>query len=97
MTGRKVGAAESLRIGLCEEVVPNGEARAAAERLAMTIAGHPQTCVRVDRRSVYLQESLGQRDALEAEWLNCAGTFKAEGAAGAASFAGGVGRHGAAR
>jgi enoyl-CoA hydratase len=32
--------------------------------------------------------------ALESEWNNCSGTFKAEGAAGAARFAKGVGRHG---
>jgi len=32
--------------------------------------------------------------ALEREWTNCTGTFKAEGAAGATRFAKGAGRHG---
>src|SRR6185295_10195560 len=58
ITGRKVEAAECLRIGLCERVVPEGEARSAAAELARQIAGFPQVCVRADRRSVYLQHGL---------------------------------------
>ena len=53
MTGRKLDAEECLRIGLCEKVVPRGEARKAAEEMAQEIARFPQACVRVDRRSVY--------------------------------------------
>jgi enoyl-CoA hydratase len=34
VTGRKVGADECLRIGLCEMVVPKGQARNAAEDMA---------------------------------------------------------------
>lgn len=94
MTGRKVEASECLRIGLCEYVVPSGQAREAAERLAHEIARFPQICVRADRRAVYLQHGLPEEAALKVEWNNCKGTFKAEGAAGAARFAGGVGRHG---
>jgi enoyl-CoA hydratase len=94
MTGRKVEAQECLRIGLCEMVVPKGQARAAAEEMAHTIAGFPQISLRADRRSVYLQYGLPERAALEREWTNCAGTFKAESAAGVARFAGGAGRHG---
>jgi enoyl-CoA hydratase len=94
MTGRKVDAAECLRIGLCEHVVPPGGARRAAEELARRIAGFPQVCVRADRRSVYLQHGLPVAKAVKREWTNCSGTFKAEGASGAARFARGVGRHG---
>jgi enoyl-CoA hydratase len=94
MTGRKVTAQECERIGLCEQVVASGQARTAAEALAQQIATFPQRCVQVDRRSVYLQEGLPELQALEREWLNCAGTFKAEGAEGVARFAKGVGRHG---
>ena len=65
MTGRKVTAAECERIGLCEQVVPTGQARAAAEDLAHRIAAFPQICVRVDRRSVYLQHDLPELSALE--------------------------------
>jgi len=94
LTGRAVPAAEALQIGLCERVVPSGEARAAAEELARHIASFPQVCVRADRRSVYLQHDLGERDALRREWTNCSGVFKANGAEGVARFAAGAGRHG---
>src|SRR5881392_2614389 len=53
LTGRKVPAEECLRIGLCEYLVPNGEARAKAEALAQEIARFPQACMRADRLSVY--------------------------------------------
>ena len=94
MTGRKVDADECLRIGLCERVVPKGQARRAAEDMAHEIARFPQACVRADRRSVYLQHGLSEHAALEVEWYNCTGVFKAEGAAGVARFAKGGGRHG---
>ncbi|HEY0523378.1 MAG TPA: crotonase/enoyl-CoA hydratase family protein [Stellaceae bacterium] len=94
MTGRKVDAEECLRIGLCERVVPQGQARRAAEDMAHMIAQFPQAAMRADRRSVYLQQGLDEHAALEREWYNCTGIFKAEGAAGAAKFAKGAGRHG---
>jgi enoyl-CoA hydratase len=94
MTGRKVPAAECLAIGLCETVVPSGQARLAAETMAQQIASFPQACLRADRRSVYLQQGLPEFAALEREWKNCAGTFSAEGARGVARFASGAGRHG---
>jgi enoyl-CoA hydratase len=94
MTGRKIGADECLRIGLCEKVVPKGRARQAAEAMAREIARLPQLSLRADRRSVYLQYGLPERAALEKEWYNCTGVFKAEGAAGVGQFAKGAGRHG---
>jgi len=94
MTGRRVDAEECLRIGLCEKLVPRGQARQAAESMAQEIAGFPQACLRADRRSVYLQHGLPDDVALEREWTNCTGVFKAEGATGAARFAQGAGRHG---
>jgi enoyl-CoA hydratase len=94
MTGRRVDADECLRIGLCERVVPKGHARQAAEEMARAIAGFPQLSLRADRRSVHLQYGLTERAALEKEWCNCTGIFKAESAAGVARFAGGAGRHG---
>jgi enoyl-CoA hydratase len=94
MTGRKVEAAECLRIGLCEMIVPKGQSRHAAEAMAHEITRFPQASLRADRRSVYLQHGLTERAALEREWYNCTGVFKAEGAAGVARFAKGDGRHG---
>jgi enoyl-CoA hydratase len=94
LTGRKVPADECLRIGACEQVVPRGQARAAAEALAREIARFPQECVRADRRSVYLQHGLPVREAMRREWGNSRDVVASEGAAGAARFAGGKGRHG---
>lgn len=94
LTGRKVDAEECLRVGLCERVVAEGESRAAAEALAHEIARFPQECVRADRRSVLLQEGLSEADALRAEWECSSGVVEREGAAGAARFARGRGRHG---
>lgn len=94
LTGRKVEADECLRIGLCEKVVPKGQARRAAEEMAQLIASFPQVCVRADRQSVYLQHGLPEDMAVEAEWENCSGVFKAGGAEGVARFTSGAGRHG---
>ena len=94
LTGRKVEADEALRIGLCEYVVPEGQARAKAEALAHEIARFPQGCMRADRVSARAQAGRSERDALRLEWENSKGMVEAEGAAGAARFASGKGRHG---
>ena len=93
LTGRRVDADEALRIGLCEYVVPEGEARTRAESLAHDLCRYPQACLRADRRSARAQHGLAERDALRQEWWNS----KAEvtrGIEGAARFAGGKGRGG---
>ena len=94
LTGRKVPADECHRIGLCERVVPDGESRAAAEALAHEITRFPQGCMRADRRSVFLQDGRSEMDGLRAEWACSAALVEREGAAGAARFASGKGRHG---
>jgi enoyl-CoA hydratase len=94
LTGRKVTAEEALRIGACERVVADGESRKAAEAMAREIARYPQACMRADRRSVHMQQGLALRDAMRKEWYNGVPAFLAEGAAGAARFAAGKGRHG---
>jgi enoyl-CoA hydratase len=94
LTGRRIEAEECLRVGLCERVVPHGTSREAAEALALELTKFPQECLRADRRSVRLQEGLSEREGLRAEWKNSAPVFEREGAAGAARFAGGKGRHG---
>jgi len=94
LTGRKVPAEEAYRIGLCEKVVRKGEARSAAEEMAREIARFPQAAVRSDRRNVYESHGLTVRDAMKREWANSIATHIQEGAAGAARFADGRGRHG---
>jgi enoyl-CoA hydratase len=94
LTGRKVPSEEALRIGACEHVVADGGAREFAEAMAHEIARFPQACMRADRRSAYAQQGLALREAMRKEWTNGIPAFKAEGAAGAARFASGKGRHG---
>ena len=94
MTGRKVTAEESYRIGFAEKVVPHGKAREAAEAMAHEIARFPQQCMRADRLSVYRAHGKSVREGLESEWATSAGIVKAEGIRGAMRFAEGKGRHG---
>ena len=94
LTGRKVPAEEAYRIGLCEKLVPPGEARATAEAMAQEIARFPQAAVRADRRNVHDTYGLPVREALRREWSNGLDAHRKEGAAGVARFATGKGRHG---
>jgi enoyl-CoA hydratase len=94
LTGRQVMAEECERIGLCEYVVREGEARAKAEELAATIAAFPQACLRADRRSTIDSHGMPLRDALEHEFRNGKSMVAAEGIAGARRFADGAGRGG---
>ena len=93
LTGRRVDAGEALRIGLCEYVVPEGDARVKAEQLAHDISRFPQSCMRADRRSARGQDGLGEREALHQEWWNSK-TEVSRGVKGAARFADGKGRGG---
>ena len=95
LTGRPVGAEEAQRIGLADRVVPDGEARPAAEALAREIAAFPQLCMRSDRRSAYEQAGLGLEEALRREFgLGMEVIRSGETRTGAERFAGGAGRHG---
>jgi len=93
LTGRPVTADEALAMGLVNRVVPRGESRAAAERLAHQLAELPQGALRADRMSAYLQHDLPLDAALSQE-LALGSRALAEAIAGATRFAGGAGRHG---
>ena len=93
LTGRAVGAEEALAIGLVNRVVAPGRSRAAAEELAAELAALPQIALRADRLSAYEQHDLALPEALANE-LARGQLALAEGAAGAARFAAGAGRHG---
>ncbi|MFF9349246.1 crotonase/enoyl-CoA hydratase family protein [Streptomyces sp. NPDC014734] len=96
LTGRPVPAPEAYAMGLANRIVPPGEARGAAERLARELAAFPQLCLRHDRLSVREQHGLGERDALAVEHRHGLVPLTAgETRAGAARFDGGAGRHGA--
>jgi enoyl-CoA hydratase len=94
LTGRPVDAAEALHIGLANRVVPAGQARAAAEELAASLAGFPQACMRGDRASALSQWGLDEQEALSAEFAGARAALTEETVAGAARFASGEGRHG---
>jgi enoyl-CoA hydratase len=95
LTGRPVGAEEALHMGLANRLVPDGEARAAAEALAVEIARFPQRCMRADRRSALEAWSLDESAALANEFRHGLAVIQSgETREGAARFAGGAGRHG---
>lgn len=95
LTGRAVGAAEALAIGLANRVVPNGEARPFAEALARDIAAFPQRCLRADRASALAQWSLPTAGALAREFAGGHAVLASgESARGAAQFVAGAGRGG---
>ena len=52
VTGRPVGAEEALRIGLANEIVPEGEALNRAQELARQIAELPQGAIRTDKETL---------------------------------------------
>ncbi len=95
LTGRGVGAEEALAWGLTNRVVPKGEARAAAEALALEISRFPQICARSDRRSSYEQFDHPLAEALRNEGRHGLQALSSESVAGATRFAKGAGRHGA--
>lgn len=94
LTGRQVMADECERIGLCEYVVAEGDARRVAESIAHDIARFPQACIRADRRSARDSHGLPEREALAQEWEGSRGVVAAEGISGARRFAAGAGRGG---
>ncbi|WP_421842122.1 crotonase/enoyl-CoA hydratase family protein [Mycobacterium sp.] len=94
LTGRGVPASEALTMGLANRVVPKGEARGAAEKLAAELAALPQQCLRADRLSALHQWGLPEPAALDAEFASISHSA-AEAREGAGRFAAGAGRHGA--
>jgi len=93
LTGRAVTAEEALAIGLVNRVVAPGQARAAAEELALALSELPQAAMRGDRMSAYVQHDLDLPEALVRE-LEFGSRALAEAFTGAQRFASGVGRHG---
>jgi enoyl-CoA hydratase len=96
LTGRPVAAEEAYQIGLANRLVPSGTARQAAEELAAELAALPQTCPRHDRLSVLDQHGRTEREAMAVEFAHGQISLAADAASGAAAFASGAGRHGAA-
>ena len=66
-TGALIDSDDALRIGLVQEVVPQGMALTRALELAQVISAYPQTSLRDDRRSVYQGISLPLSEGLRLE------------------------------
>ena len=94
LTGRPVTADEALSMGLVNRVVPEGQSREAAEKLAQEIAAFPQQCMLADRHSAISQWDLPLDAALRQEGRLGAPIVAAEGKSGAKRFVRGAGRHG---
>jgi enoyl-CoA hydratase len=94
LTGRLVGAAEALSIGLLTEVVPAGEHLTRALEMAEGLASFPQTTMLADRRAALEGLGLSLADGLALEAQAGPAVF-ADAVAGAARFADGEGRGGA--
>jgi enoyl-CoA hydratase len=93
LTGRKVEATEALQMGLCNRVVPKGQALDAALALAQQLCGFPQKTMLADRQSAYAQWDLPLPQALHQEWQRGKQCIE-DGLQGALRFAAGSGRHG---
>lgn len=94
ITGRAVDAEEALAWGLANQVVPAGEALAAARAMAADIVKVPQIALRSDRCSAYEQAGRPEADAIAHEMALAAEAKRKEATGGAQRFAAGAGRHG---
>jgi len=90
ITGRRIDAAEALRIGLVSEVVPNDQALVRAKELAREIAELPQGALRSDKESVLrgVGHTLEERLRIEQEMLLSMFLRKDKHSSGAGSFLG---------
>jgi len=77
-TGRFVGAAEALAIGLLDQVVPDAEVYAAARDLVARYAGGPAIALRAAKQAIDAGLDVDLDSGLEIERLNFAGLFGTE-------------------
>lgn len=94
LTGRPVPAREAHEWGLANRLVPAGQARAAAVKLAKEIARFPELCMRTDRASAFRQWDLDLAAALKMEGREGLAPLLEGAREGAARFASGKGRGG---
>jgi enoyl-CoA hydratase len=93
LTGRGVSGEEALRMGLANRLTAPGGALAAAVELAQELARLPQTCMRMDRMSVYEQWDRPFDEAMDNELVRGRVSMSAPDQA-VGRFVAGEGRHG---
>ena len=97
LTGRGVAGDEAHAMGLVDRVTEPGGALAGALELAHALSALPQTCLRSDRLSAIEQWGLTEPAAMHNEYRRGMEVIgSGETLTGAARFADGAGRHGAA-
>jgi enoyl-CoA hydratase/carnithine racemase len=77
-TGRFVGAAEALRIGLADKVVPDDQVYRAARDLVAQYATGPAVALRAAKQAIDAGLEVGLDTGLEIERLNFAALFATE-------------------
>jgi len=94
LTGRAVSAREAQDWGLANRLVPAGQARAEAVKLAKEIARFPELCMLTDRMSAHRQWDMELSAALKMEGREGLAPLLQGARDGAARFASGKGRGG---
>lgn len=94
LTGRPIAASEAHHMGLANRLVPDGQAREQAEKIAADLAQFPQSCLLADRQSALAQWNLPLADALREEGRRGFPVVFEEALDGASRFVNGAGRHG---
>ena len=94
LTGRAVGAAEALAMGLVNRVVERGHVRSAALDLAEQIASFPDVCMREDRLSMYEGIGRPETEAMGIEFAHGMTSLGADMREHVSRFVSGEGRHG---
>lgn len=69
LTGDRIDAAEMLRIGLINEIIPQGQLMARAMETAEQIAGYDQFAVQIAKQSVHSGLDVGVNQAITQECL----------------------------
>ncbi len=87
LTGDAISADDARRIGLINRVVPAGEERAEAMRLAHHISSKSARAIRVGKRAFHAQRTMGIEDAYaHASRVMVENLFDADAAEGIAAF-----------
>jgi len=71
-----VSAADAVRIGLVNRVVPAGEERAEAMRLARRIASRSPAAIRTGKQAFYAQREMGLATELPVSYLELCPSIK---------------------